>query len=1089
MGKRGAPKGKAKAKAAGQEPAAKKRRGAASNAKPDPPPDPPEYWARPSLPEDVETKALRFFVVDVEDFGPAGTSTHDLLLYGLTLEGCSVCARLSGIRPYFYMRCASEIRGREEDLKQELSKQLGASTVLSVEVVRRTPLMTYQLEQDMFKVTLASQDKMKEAAHAVEGNRLPNFSGETFEAEVPFLLRFLVDKDFGGGRWVELPVGSWKKVEASSDTLISSSQLEVVADGDVLRAIPLKEEGGSAMPPVRTVAVEAQTDAEGHLAGASCTLSVQGVSSQHARAIWILQNDNEVVPDASTGGDQGWSEVQIEDYDPTKPEPPKVFTSTNEFSLAEHLAQTLALFDADFLLSYDLPLCVKGLLAGAPVAKSGSPLARALTRRVGLDVKLTPSSGEVSGLVGRLPFHLAKQVEKEHKLVDYSLGSLYEHFCKKPLAELRSSTLATLRSERPRAYASHLLKSAQACMQIFDKLALLFNFVEMARVTGVPLRYLLDRGEAVKVQAQLLRVAGSRGFVLPSQRSIVGEEARLEGATVLEPSKGFYRCPITVLDFASLYPSIMMAHNLCYSTMLRPGAEKKPDAPASKASPPIILGPESEGASTHFVQSSVRQGLLPFIVEQLLRERKATRRELAECGPGEDSRKKVLHGRQLALKISANSVYGFTGAVNGPLPCLELAGAVTAYGRQMIQTTRAKIESHFTTSAGYDNDAKVIYGDTDSVMVDWGDEQMSLEKATKLSEEAAKVCTDAFPSPVRLEFEKIYRPYLLMAKKRYAGLAWSSPKAEPSVEFKGIETVRRDWSDFTRQGMEKSLKLLLRPDGGDGQAEAVEFVRGLVRDLRENKVDLTSLVISKSLGREDYATKLPHVEVANKLRARLGPAASPSTGDRVCYVVLAGAPNTKVYDRAEDPLYALENEMPVDADYYLENQFKEPLTRVFEHVCGGTQKAKDVLFGMAAGQQQVVRSAASSASRGLGKFMKVKPKCLGCKTVTVATMEAPFCSGCESLATTKKEEIKEALSSRAKELHRQLDDLRKQCDEKCKTISEAYPNLPPDSTGGKAPEGEQCENVNCKALCGRRRLAKQLGTTTADLARLGVPTP
>merc|ERR1719240_2391665 len=103
--------------------------------------------------------------------------------------------------------------------------------------------------------------------------------------------------------------------------------------------------------------------------------------------------------------------------------------------------------------------------------------------------------------------------------------------------------------------------------------------------------------------------------------------------------------------------------------------------------------------------------------------------------------RKILNGRQLALKLSANSVYGFTGAVNGPLPCLELAGAVTAYGREMIQKTKRLVEDHFTPAQGYTQCAEVIYGDTDSVMVRFGPEDIALDEVTKLSAKAAELCS------------------------------------------------------------------------------------------------------------------------------------------------------------------------------------------------------------------------------------------------------------------------------------------------------------------------------------------------------------
>jgi DNA polymerase delta subunit 1 len=100
-----------------------------------------------------------------------------------------------------------------------------------------------------------------------------------------------------------------------------------------------------------------------------------------------------------------------------------------------------------------------------------------------------------------------------------------------------------------------------------DKLMCFVNYTEMARVTGVPFNYLLARGQSIKVLTQLFRKANEEGYLVPALKG-EGSDDQYEGATVIEPKKGYYDKPIATLDFASLYPSIMMAHNLCYTTLL-----------------------------------------------------------------------------------------------------------------------------------------------------------------------------------------------------------------------------------------------------------------------------------------------------------------------------------------------------------------------------------------------------------------------------------------------------------------------------------------------------------------------------------------
>ena len=118
--------------------------------------------------------------------------------------------------------------------------------------------------------------------------------------------------------------------------------------------------------------------------------------------------------------------------------------------------------------------------------------------------------------------------------------------------------------------AIYCLKDAELPLKLMEKLCCLYNYSEMARVTGVPINFLLSRGQQIKVVSQLLRRARKRNFVMPTER-VKGNagEISFEGAYVIDPKPGFYEQPIATLDFASLYPSIMMAHNLCYTTLVR----------------------------------------------------------------------------------------------------------------------------------------------------------------------------------------------------------------------------------------------------------------------------------------------------------------------------------------------------------------------------------------------------------------------------------------------------------------------------------------------------------------------------------------
>ena len=140
-----------------------------------------------------------------------------------------------------------------------------------------------------------------------------------------------------------------------------------------------------------------------------------------------------------------------------------------------------------------------------------------------------------------------------------------------------------------------------------------------------------------------------------------------------------------------------------------------------------------------------------YIFKELLSARKRAKKDMKNA-PNEFE-KAVQNGRQLALKVSANSVYGFTGAGVGQLPCVPIASSVTTYGRFLLEKTKAYVEEHYTQAHGYEHNAQVVYGDTDSVMVKFG--TTTVKETFPLAIEAAEKCSAIFPDPILLEFEKV----------------------------------------------------------------------------------------------------------------------------------------------------------------------------------------------------------------------------------------------------------------------------------------------------------------------------------------------
>ncbi len=122
---------------------------------------------------------------------------------------------------------------------------------------------------------------------------------------------------------------------------------------------------------------------------------------------------------------------------------------------------------------------------------------------------------------------------------------------------------------------------------------------------------------------------------------------------------------------------------------------------------------------------------------------------------------------------------------------------------------------------------------------------------------------------------------------------------------------------------------------------AVDYTKNVISELLRNKLDISQLVITKELTKTEYKAKQAHVVLAEKMKKR-DPGTAPKLGDRVSYVIIQASNKTPAFEKAEDPIYVLENNIPIDYQYYLENQLSKPLTRIFEPILG--DKTESILL-------------------------------------------------------------------------------------------------------------------------------------------------
>lgn len=855
----------------------------------------------------------------------------------------------------------------------------------------------------------------------------------TYESNVLFALRFMIDCNVVGGNWIEVPAGKYKKTSKS----LSNCQLEF--DCLYSELISHAAEGEfSKMAPFRILSFDIEcAGRKGHfpepthdpVIQVANLVTLQGEDQPFVRNIMTLNSCSPIVG------------VDVMSFDTER----EVLIAWKEF---------IREVDPDIIIGYnickfDLPYLIE---RAATLGISEFPvLGRIRNSRVRIkDATFssrqygTRESKEVT-VEGRVQFDLLQVMQRDYKLSSYSLNSVSAHFLSEQKEDVHHSIISDLQNgnaETRRRLAVYCLKDAYLPQRLLDKLMLIYNYVEMARVTGVPLSFLLARGQSIKVLSQLLRKAKEKNLVIPNVKQAGSEQGKYEGATVLEPKAGFYEKPIATLDFASLYPSIMMAYNLCYCTLVTPEDVRKLNLP------PECINKTPSGET--FVKSNLQKGILPEILEELLTARKRAKADLKEAK--DPFEKAVLDGRQLALKISANSVYGFTGATVAQLPCLEISSSVTSYGRQMIEHTKKLVEDKFTILGGYEHNAEVIYGDTDSVMVQFG--VPTVEAAMKLGREAAECISGTFIKPIKLEFEKVYYPYLLISKKRYAGLFWTNPDKFDKMDTKGIETVRRDNCLLVKNLVTECLHKILIDRDVPG---AVQFVKNTISDLLMNRMDLSLLVITKGLTKtgDDYEVKAAHVELAERMRKR-DAATAPNVGDRVPYVIIKGAKGAKAFEKSEDPIYVLENNIPIDPQYYLENQISKPLLRIFEPILKNASKE------LLQGSHTRSISISTPSTGGIMKFAKKQLTCIGCKTL-LSNSDRTLCSNCKG----REAELYCKSVSQVSELEQLFGRLWTQCQE-CQ---------------GSLHQDVLCTSRDCPIFYRRKKAQKDMAGAKTQLDR------
>ncbi|MFH1840424.1 MAG: DNA-directed DNA polymerase [Nanoarchaeota archaeon] len=465
-------------------------------------------------------------------------------------------------------------------------------------------------------------------------------------------------------------------------------------------------------------------------------------------------------------------------------------------------------------------------------------------------------------------------------------------------------------SDKLLEFCEYNLIDSQLTLELCEKI--LPNLNELVKLTNSPIYDICRSSYSAIVDMYLMRMAKEYNEIIPNKPDQGDASLRrthtYQGAFVYEPKPGLYG-KLAVLDFRSLYPTILVVHNVCPTTL----TNKK----GGYESPEIVL---ESGEKKKYYFTSKKEGFIPRVVKEIITRRIRVNELLKK-----DKKNPILKARSYALKTVANATSGYLGFFGARWYCRECAESMTAWGREYITDVIEKAEKK-----GFE----VIYGDTDSIFLVLGD------KSKKDTLDFLDEINRELPSLMELELDDFYKRGLFVfrkgektgAKKKYALVS-----EEGEIKVTGFETVRGDWSVIAREVQKKVLEYILKDND---PKKAYEYVRKVIEKIKRGKEDMEKMIIKTQLKRklEGYAVEGPHVKVARKMKAK-GEYVGP--GITVQYIVTPGKGN--IGNRAEIP----EDAKSYDADYYINNQILPVVEKIFdvlgrgkEELVGGKKQMK-----------------------------------------------------------------------------------------------------------------------------------------------------
>jgi len=795
-------------------------------------------------------------------------------LFGKTKEGETVCTFFKDFYPYFFIQPRE---GKEDEVINFLQKNFKDQIISISQVSKFLPFGYSKEKAKLLKITIKDPSKVPKLREELREKK--NLIENIFEADILFKYRFMADFSLSGLGWVKV---KGKFVDTNSVKAKKTIEAEEIESVSLDENAPLK----FLSIDIEVLPQEGLPDPKRDpiiLIGLSFYPSFKDLNTLVLVSKIVRKKNSDII------------------------------CFENEEKMLEEFKRIVEEFDPDIIVGYninnfDLPYLLKRM----QVNKIGKNLGRCNDKGASSKALGAKNKNYVPGRIIADVYELVKEYVGKGllRLKRYGLGDVSKALLNEDKIDIKHSEIKKYwngSEDQVNNLINYTRKDAMLALRILLQKKMLDKFIEISKVCGLLLQDVLDSGESSRIENLLLREFNKRNFVIPCKPTAKEIAKRNEeriakgfkGALVLEPENGLHVSPVVYLDFKAMYPSIFISFNICPTT--------------------LVLGESKEEtietpSGAKFVSPKVRKGIIPQILSSLIEERDKIKAQMAKA---EEDKLRILDARQHALKIMANAFYGYTGYVRARLYFLEIANAITSCGRSLIQKTKEIVEE-----MGF----KVVYGDTDSIMVKAG---KSVEEAFDTGRKIEKEINERLEGKVSMKIEGIFKTLLILTKKRYAGLVVEKKDGnyEEKMIMKGIETVRRDWCDLVSKTLYAVLEILLKEQN---TRKAYDYVRNILEKLEKGEIPLEDLVITKSISKslKEYKGVQPHIELVKKLRKRSPEA--PGIGDRISFVIIRGP--QILSKRAEDPEYVRKNNLQIDSQYYIESQLLPPLERVFEAI-------------------------------------------------------------------------------------------------------------------------------------------------------------